>query len=286
MTTSPFRLKAPSFDQKTETRRPRRSSTAPAKSVRFATSPPLEKPCHGSKEPPKPDLSSLGPIINRTNKEFKSEPAKTVSEELAKDDKLKQPYSIDTRKAQKPLERPKTAPIKQSSSPPLVVNDLEVQCPPTTLSKVKEPLTISTPVKLIPALKPHSAPPKSSGTKTRNTCFRFGMSDGKKTTTGGKNGVSTTTSPYQVMNHAKLVREQTNAGTHGHIRMMRHDVAILRSKMIKLEEEIRLASKSRSLLESGLQDIRRSMSVNHQAISTHQRRKRSSEVSFYASSLS
>ena len=265
MTTSAFRLRATTFAG-LEPKRTRRSATAPVKSVRFATSP-AERQCSIPKEPSNPDLSSLGPIITKINKKSQSESAKTVKDEAAREERLHgQQFKPNHEKL---VERPKTAPTKPLFSP-MEVKDIEMHDSTATASVSQASSSATTAHKPFPILKPSSAPPRCSGLRTK---FRLEGEAGRSTVSAKMAAESSTS---QVVNH---VREQTNHATHMHTRMMRHGVAVLRSKLIKLEEELRLAAKSRSLLEAGLQDIRKSMSVNHQAISTNQRRKKSSEVS-------
>ena len=268
MTTSAFRLRATTFAG-LEPKRTRRSATAPVKSVRFATSP-AERQCSIPKEPSNPDLSSLGPIITKINKKVQSESAKTVKDEAAREERLHgQQFKPNQAKL---VERPKTAPTKPLFSP-MEVKDIEMHDSTATASVSQASSSATTTQKPLPILKPSSAPPRCIGLRTK---FRLEGEAGRSTVNAKMAAESSTS---QVMNHANHVREQTNHATHMHTRMMRHGVAVLRSKLIKLEEELRLAAKSRSLLEAGLQDIRKSMSVNHQAISTNQRRKKSSEVS-------
>ena len=274
MTTSPFRF---SFSQP---RRTRRSATAPAKSVRFAESPLPGKQCQVTKEPSNPDLSSLGPVISKVHKQVKSESVRDANEENRTDaPKAQETLHAKSKSGQgKSAERPKTAPIKQSLTKPEMIDE-KVQNPSNSTISSEVPAGPISSLKIAAALKYTPTQPKTAKLKTKTLSFKVDGTHTKKTTTGSK-----TTAPIsssQVINHANQVREQMNTTTHVHTRMMRHDVSILRSKMIKIDEEFRLASKSRALLESGLQEVRKSMSVNHQAISTHERRKKTSEVSLY-----
>lgn len=87
------------------------------------------------------------------------------------------------------------------------------------------------------------------------------------------------TSSSQVMHMARHCREQCNAATHIHMRTSRHDVAKLRLQLVKLEEEIKQMTRGRGLLVVGIQEMRLSLSVNQQSISTIQKRtKRGAEV--------
>ena len=75
------------------------------------------------------------------------------------------------------------------------------------------------------------------------------------------------------------VRALEDSVTHDHIRLMKYDVARMREKLVKLEEELKLSTRGRATLEEGIQDIRKCISVNQQSISTQQKKaKRSEEV--------
>ncbi len=89
---------------------------------------------------------------------------------------------------------------------------------------------------------------------------------------------STVYKSEQVSKMAYQVREKTNVSSHDHIRLMKYDVARLREHLVKLEDEIRHANRGKGLLEVSIQDVRKSLSVNQQSVSTQQKKTRGEEV--------
>lgn len=68
------------------------------------------------------------------------------------------------------------------------------------------------------------------------------------------------------------VREQTNVSCLDYARWMKHDVAKLREHLVKIEEEIKLASKAKGTLDSRIFDLRKCLSVNQQSLSAQQKK--------------
>ena len=75
------------------------------------------------------------------------------------------------------------------------------------------------------------------------------------------------------------VRTQSNAASHDVVRAAKYEVSRMYEYLIKVEEEIKLTHKARHTLELAVQDIRKSISLNQQTISSQQKKARGSEVS-------
>lgn len=73
---------------------------------------------------------------------------------------------------------------------------------------------------------------------------------------------------------AEKLRQQSNFASHDHIRSIKYEVAKLHEHLLKVEEEIKNCNKGRHTLEIAIQDIRRSISVNQQSLSTQQKKTR------------
>ena len=78
---------------------------------------------------------------------------------------------------------------------------------------------------------------------------------------------------------AEQVRTQSNAASHNLVRAAKYEVSRMYEFLIKLEEEIKLTHKARHTLEMAVQDIRKSISLNQQTISSQQKKTRGNEVS-------
>ena len=75
-------------------------------------------------------------------------------------------------------------------------------------------------------------------------------------------------------------REKTNSVVHQHVRSMKQDVSRLREHLLKVEEEIKNLNRGRRTLEMSVLDLRKSLSVNQQSITTQQKKSsRGEEVS-------
>ena len=78
---------------------------------------------------------------------------------------------------------------------------------------------------------------------------------------------------------AEQVRTQSNAASHDVVRAAKYEVSRMYEYLVKVEEEIKLTHKARHTLEMAVQDIRKSISLNQQTISSQQKKARGSEVS-------
>lgn len=84
---------------------------------------------------------------------------------------------------------------------------------------------------------------------------------------------------------AKMVRqiqEQTNVSSLNYVRWMKCDVSKLREHLVKIEDEIKLANRAKTVLDGHVLDMRKSLSVNQQSISAQQQKthKEVSIISF------
>lgn len=75
------------------------------------------------------------------------------------------------------------------------------------------------------------------------------------------------------------MRKQTNSASHDLVRTAKYEVSRMREFVLKVEEETKLTNKARHTLEMAVQDIRKSISVNQQTISSQQKKTRGGEVS-------
>ena len=80
---------------------------------------------------------------------------------------------------------------------------------------------------------------------------------------------------------AEKLRQQTNSINHDYIRSIKYEVAKLHEHLLKVEEEIKNSNKGRQTLEMAIQDIRRSISVNQQSLSTQQKKTRCNNEVYY-----
>lgn len=76
----------------------------------------------------------------------------------------------------------------------------------------------------------------------------------------------------QVTKIVYQIREQTNVSCLDYARWMKHDVAKLREHLVKMEDEIKLASKAKTTLDARIFDLRKCLSVNQQSISAQQKK--------------
>ena len=76
----------------------------------------------------------------------------------------------------------------------------------------------------------------------------------------------------QVAQVARQIRDSVNSASHEHRRALKYDAARLREHLLKVEEEIKNLNRGRSTLELAIQDMRKSLSVNQQSISTQQKK--------------
>ena len=76
----------------------------------------------------------------------------------------------------------------------------------------------------------------------------------------------------QVAQVARQIRDSVNSASHEHRRALKYDTARLREHLLKVEEEIKNLNRGRSTLELAIQDVRKSLSVNQQSISTQQKK--------------
>ena len=71
---------------------------------------------------------------------------------------------------------------------------------------------------------------------------------------------------------ARHIRDSVNSSNHEHRRALKYDAARLREHLLKVEEEIKNLNRGRSTLELAVQDVRKSLSINQQSISTQQKK--------------
>lgn len=71
---------------------------------------------------------------------------------------------------------------------------------------------------------------------------------------------------------AHQLRDQNNSASLDHVRWMKCDVAKMREHLIKIEEEIKLGNRTKSLLDTKVLDLRKCLSVNQQSISSQQKK--------------
>lgn len=76
----------------------------------------------------------------------------------------------------------------------------------------------------------------------------------------------------QITKMVYQIREQTNVSCLDYARWMKHDVAKLREHLVKMEDEIKLASKAKTTLDARVFDVRKCLSVNQQSISAQQKK--------------
>ena len=79
-------------------------------------------------------------------------------------------------------------------------------------------------------------------------------------------------SNVQVAQVARQIRDSVNSASHEHRRALKFDAARLREHLLKVEEEIKNLNRGRSTLELAIQDVRKSLSINQQSISTQQKK--------------
>lgn len=77
---------------------------------------------------------------------------------------------------------------------------------------------------------------------------------------------------------AEKLRHQTNSTSLVYARAIKYQVAKLHEYLLKVEEEIKQMNKGRRTLELAIQDTRKTLSINQQSLSTHQKRTRGNEV--------
>ena len=85
--------------------------------------------------------------------------------------------------------------------------------------------------------------------------------------------------PSDTANAVNAVRERTNSASREHISSMKYNVAKLRERLLRIEEEIRHTTRGKNTLELAVQDVRRAMSINQQSVSMQQKRSRVERVS-------
>lgn len=73
---------------------------------------------------------------------------------------------------------------------------------------------------------------------------------------------------------AEKMRKQFNHQIHEHVKNVKYELASLHEHLLKLEEEIKLGNKAKNSLETAIQEIRKSISVNQQSISAQQKKRR------------
>lgn len=129
----------------------------------------------------------------------------------------------------------------------------------------------------------NDAPPKSSTSKLGIVHAETGQAE--PTTTTPTSFIKTATpvikrsSPIiKATVVAEKLRQDTNNDCFHHIRSVKYHVAVLHKHLLKIEEEIKMMSKGRRMLEIAIQDSRKSLSVNQQSLSTQQKRTRGNEV--------
>lgn len=89
-------------------------------------------------------------------------------------------------------------------------------------------------------------------------------------------------STSQVAQVAHQIRDSVNSASHEQRRVLKYDAARLREHLLKVEEEIKNLNRGRGTLELAIQDVRKSLSVNQQSISTQQKKSsRGEEVHVY-----
>ena len=79
-------------------------------------------------------------------------------------------------------------------------------------------------------------------------------------------------STSQVAQVAYQIRDSVNSASHEQRRALKYDAARLREHLLKVEEEIKNLNRGRGTLELAIQDVRKSLSVNQQSISTQQKK--------------
>ena len=79
-------------------------------------------------------------------------------------------------------------------------------------------------------------------------------------------------STSQVAQVAHQIRDSVNSASHEQRRALKYDAARLREHLLKVEEEIKNLNRGRGTLELAIQDVRKSLSVNQQSISTQQKK--------------
>lgn len=79
------------------------------------------------------------------------------------------------------------------------------------------------------------------------------------------------------------MREQTNVSCLDYARWIKHDVAKLREHLVKLEDEIKVASKAKTTLDARIFELRKCLSVNQQSISAQQKKSHREVKSYFFS---
>lgn len=82
----------------------------------------------------------------------------------------------------------------------------------------------------------------------------------------------------QVTKMSHHVREQTNGSCFDHVRCMKHEVAKMREHLVKMEDEIKLANRAKSVLDVKIFDLRKCLSVNQQSISAQQKKSHREDI--------
>lgn len=67
------------------------------------------------------------------------------------------------------------------------------------------------------------------------------------------------------------VRRRTNSQVLHHVREQRHNAAVLRKSLVELEEEVKALNRAKHAVEVALQNTRKRMSTNHQALTMRER---------------
>lgn len=127
-------------------------------------------------------------------------------------------------------------------------------------------------------LRPHSRP--SSEQNDISLELKQKMKPAQNSRTRQCQGVKThrRPKPTDTAQAINAVRERTNSATRDNIRLMKYNVAKLREHLLKVEEEIKKMMRGKNTLEFAVQDIRRSISVNQQSVSTQQKKTRAEMV--------
>ena len=97
-------------------------------------------------------------------------------------------------------------------------------------------------------------------------------SGGKGSSSNNSSNSSNRIQGSQVTKMAHQLRDQNNSASLDHVRWMKCDVAKMREYLIKIEEEIKLGNRTKSLLDAKVLDLRRCLSVNQQSISSQQKK--------------
>lgn len=120
--------------------------------------------------------------------------------------------------------------------------------------------------------KTKAKPEKRGVSKTKTTKAYRALADASTVRPTGRKFSHSSTTTSQVRKMVFQAREQTNVSSHDHVRWMKHDMAVLREHLVKMEEEIKLANKAKVLLDTKIFDLRKCLSVNQQSVSSQQKK--------------